>query len=152
MVDVSVITAVWNGQHTINRAMMTALSQTGVPIELIVADDASTEATGSVVKSLDDQRIRYLQLPANGGSAAARNAAIDAARGNWIAILDADDMLLADRPSQLVTVASKNRLEIVTDDIVIEDSRAGDRSWSRPMPSRHGSWKHSFLPRLPGGC
>ena len=127
MVDVSVITAVWNGQHTINRAMMSALSQTGVSIELIVADDASTDATASVVKSVDDQRVRYLRLPVNGGPAAARNAAIDAARGNWIAVLDADDMLLADRLSQLVTVAAKNHLEIVTDNIVIEDATGARR-------------------------
>jgi succinoglycan biosynthesis protein ExoO len=127
MVDVSVITAVWNGQHTINRAMMSALSQTGVSIEVIVADDASTDATGSVVKSLDDQRVRYLRLPVNGGPAAARNAAIDAAQGSWIAILDADDMLLADRLRNLVSIASENGLEVVTDNIVIEDATGAQR-------------------------
>jgi succinoglycan biosynthesis protein ExoO len=127
MVDVSVITAVWNGQHTINRAMMSALSQAGVSIELIVADDASTDATGSVVKSVDDQRVRYLRLPVNGGPAAARNAAIDQARGRWIAILDADDMLLADRLCHLVAVALENRLEVVTDNIVIEDATGAQR-------------------------
>jgi succinoglycan biosynthesis protein ExoO len=121
MVDVSVITAVWNGQHTINRAMMSALSQSGVSVELIVVDDASTDATGAMVKSVDDQRVRYLRLPVNGGPAAARNAAIDAAQGNWIAVLDADDMLIADRLVSLVAIASKYRLEVVTDNMVIED-------------------------------
>ena len=47
--------------------MMSALSQSGVSVELIVVDDASTDATGAMVKSVDDQRVRYLRLPVNGG-------------------------------------------------------------------------------------
>ena len=127
MVDVSVITAAWNAQRTITRAMMSALSQSGVTIEVIVADDASTDATGAVVTGLDDKRIRYLRLPVNGGPAAARNAAITLAQGSWIAVLDADDMLLPDRLANLVTMAYRHGLEVVTDNMVIEDAQGTQR-------------------------
>jgi succinoglycan biosynthesis protein ExoO len=123
MVDVSVITAVWNGEHTIIRAAMSALSQSGITVEVIVADDASTDATRSVVTGIRDSRVRYLRLPVNGGPAAARNAAIEVAKGAWIAVLDADDMFLDDRLARLVTTASENCLEIVTDNMMIEDTR-----------------------------
>jgi succinoglycan biosynthesis protein ExoO len=121
MVDVSVITAAWNAQHTITRAIMSALSQSGVTVEVIVADDASTDATGTVVTNLNDTRIRYLSLPVNRGPAAARNAAIELAQGQWIAVLDADDMLLANRLATLVATAREHHLEVVTDNMVIQD-------------------------------
>jgi succinoglycan biosynthesis protein ExoO len=127
MVDVSVITPVWNGQHTIKRAMVSVLSQSGVSVELLVADDASTDATEAVVKSVDDQRVRYLRLAVNGGPAAARNAAIEVAQGAWIAVLDADDMLLPGRLADLVAKASQDCLEVVTDNIVIEDATGARR-------------------------
>jgi succinoglycan biosynthesis protein ExoO len=127
MVDVSVITAAWNAQQTITRAMMSALSQSGVTVEVIVADDASTDATGAVVISLDDTRIRYVRLPINGGPGAARNAAIELAQGRWISVLDADDMFLADRLVTLVAMARKHDLEVVTDNMVIQDARGTRR-------------------------
>ena len=105
MVDVSVITAAWNAQHTITRAIMSALSQSGVTVEVIVADDASTDATGAVVTSLDDTRIRYLRLPMNGGPAAARNAAIKLAQGNGSPSSMPTTCFFADRLANLVAMA-----------------------------------------------
>ncbi|MEA2736873.1 MAG: succinoglycan biosynthesis protein ExoO, partial [Acetobacteraceae bacterium] len=120
MVDVSVVIAVWNGERTIARAVVSALSQSGVSVEVIVADDASTDSTRAVVADIGDSRVRTLSLPLNGGPAAARNAGIEAAAGRWIAVLDADDMLLDDRLARLIAAGSKHCLEIVTDNMVIE--------------------------------
>ncbi len=122
MVDVSVITAAWNAGHTIMRAMTSALTQSGVSVEVIVADDASTDNTGATVSAIGDPRIRYLRMPVNGGPAAARNAAIVMAQGAWIAVLDADDMFLADRLARLLAMASRHRLDVVTDNMIIERS------------------------------
>jgi succinoglycan biosynthesis protein ExoO len=127
MVDVSVIIAAWNAQQTITRAIMSALSQSSVAVEVIVADDASTDATSAVVTNSDDTRIRYLRLPINAGPAAARNAAIKLAQGRWIAVLDADDMLLPDRLATLVTMACRHDLQIVTDNMVVEDAKGTRR-------------------------
>ena len=127
MVDVSVIIAAWNAQHTITRAIMSALLQSDVTVEVIVSDDASTDATGTIVTSLHDTRIRYLRLPANGGPAAARNAAIALAQGKWIGVLDADDMLLPDRLAHLVATARRHDLEVVTDNMIVEDAKGTRR-------------------------
>lgn len=127
MVDVSVITPAWNAAHTITRTIVSALSQSGVSVEVIVADDASTDATGAVVTAFNDKRIRYLRLPVNGGPAAARNTAIDVAQGKWIAVLDADDMFLPGRLARLVATALNNSLEIITDNMVIESPDGSQR-------------------------
>lgn len=126
MIDVSVITAAWNAEATITQAIISALSQSGVSVEVIVADDASTDATGHVVQGFGNPRVRYLRIEANGGPAAARNAAIAQARGRWIAILDADDTMIPGRLAGLVAVAEANCLDIVMDNMMIEDA-AGRR-------------------------
>src|ERR1700722_8578467 len=90
---VSVIIAAYNCRATIGRAIESACNQTLRDIEIIVADDASTDGTYDLVKSLADadKRIKLMKLPQNGGPAVARNTAINAALGEWIAVLDADD-------------------------------------------------------------
>lgn len=127
MVDVSVIVAAWNAAQTITRAVTSALMQSGVSVEVIVADDASTDDTGSVVSAIGDPRIRYLRMPVNGGPAAARNAAIVMAQGAWIAVLDADDMFLNDRLTHLLANASRHRLDVVTDNMIIETNNSARR-------------------------
>ena len=127
MVDVSVITPAWNAARTITRAIASALSQTDVSVEVIVADDASTDATADRVASMGEERVRVLRLPQNGGPAAARNAALAVAQGAWIAVLDADDMLLPGRLAGLVGAAVQHGLHIVTDNMWIEDAQGSRR-------------------------
>jgi succinoglycan biosynthesis protein ExoO len=121
MPDVSVIIAAWNAERTIARAIASACGQLGVDVEVIVADDASTDATAATVRSLDDPRVHYLARAANGGPGAARNTAIAAARGAWIAVLDADDALLPGRLAELIGIAARYDLDIVTDNLWVED-------------------------------
>lgn len=121
MVDVSVIVAAWNADKTVVNAVRSACAQVGVTLEVVVADDASTDGTAAAVREIGDPRVHYLRLPTNGGPAAARNAAIDAARGTWIAVLDADDRLLPGRLAGLAASAARHGLDIVTDNMWIED-------------------------------
>ncbi len=121
MPDVSVIIAAWNAERTVARAIRSACGQHGVALEVIVADDASTDATAAAVRAVGDPRVRYLARAANGGPGAARNTAIAAAQGAWIAVLDADDTLLPGRLAGLVGTAVQHRLDIVTDNLWVED-------------------------------
>jgi succinoglycan biosynthesis protein ExoO len=126
MPDVSVIIAAWNAERTIGRAVRSACAQQGVDLEVIVVDDASTDATAATVQALDETRVRCLSHAANRGPGAARNTAIAAARGSWIAVLDADDALLPGRLAGMIGVAAAHGLDVVTDNLWVEDG-AGAR-------------------------
>lgn len=92
---VSVIMPAFNAERYVGRAIDSALAQTFTDWELIVVDDGSTDRTGEIVRGIRDQRITCTRRE-NGGEAASRNVALDAAAGEFIAFLDADDVFLDD--------------------------------------------------------
>lgn len=94
---VSVIMPVFNGARFVVEAMRSILGQ-AVPMEIIVHDDGSTDDTWEVLEFLaqDEPRIRLGRGP-NAGPAAARNACLDRARGEFVAFMDHDDIWPAGR-------------------------------------------------------
>ena len=90
---VSVILPAYNAATTIDETLKSALAQTHQRLEILVVDDGSTDATAEIVAAFAkrDPRIALLHQP-NAGVAAARNLAIEHARGSYIAPLDADDL------------------------------------------------------------
>jgi len=91
MSTVSVVTPTYNRADRIPRAIESVRDQTFEDWEHVVVDDASTDATRTVLESYDDDRIRYLRHESNRRQAAARNTAIETAEGQYIAFLDSDD-------------------------------------------------------------
>ena len=93
---VSVITAAYNAEAFIGETIASVKAQSLTDWELLVADDASADRTATIVAAAaaEDPRIRLLRLEKNGGVARARNAALAAARGRFIAFLDRDDLWL----------------------------------------------------------
>jgi glycosyltransferase involved in cell wall biosynthesis len=77
-----------------------ALAQSFAGFELILVDDGSTDGSLDTVGDLADPRIRILRQ-ANAGASAARNAGLAAARADWVAFLDADDLWLPDHLAEL---------------------------------------------------
>lgn len=86
----SVVTPVRNGARYIARAIESALTQLDAGDELLVIDDGSTDHTARIVGSCADPRLRLIDSPRRGVSAA-RNAGLAVATGEFIAFLDADD-------------------------------------------------------------
>ena len=93
--DISVVIPAYNSAAHIGRAIDSVLAQTRPPEEIIVVDDGSTDDTSRIVRSYGD-KVRLIEQ-ANAGASAARNTGIHAARGEWIALLDADDQWLPTR-------------------------------------------------------
>lgn len=89
---VSVIMPVYNGAGLISFSIESMLAQTFEDFELIIVDDGSTDHTVNVLKSYRDPRLRIIPLPVNTGVVGARNTALKAARGVYIAMLDHDDL------------------------------------------------------------
>lgn len=92
---VSVIIPAYNGEKYLAVTIQSALDQTYPHKEIIVVNDGSTDNTAHVIAFFGD-RVRSIEQQ-NAGSAAARNHGIQAARGEFIAFLDADDLWLADK-------------------------------------------------------
>ncbi|MBG0790804.1 MAG: glycosyltransferase family 2 protein [Desulfovibrionaceae bacterium] len=88
----------FNCGDTVGRALDSLLAQEGVSFEVVAVDDGSTDGTGAVLAEYarQDRRVRVVSLD-HGGVVAAANAAIGAARGEYIARLDADDEALPGR-------------------------------------------------------
>jgi len=95
-VVVSIIVPVFNRAGMIEGAVASALAAGGeLPIEVVVVDDGSTDATWSVLGHINDPRVRSVRLERNAGQSAARNCGLDEARGRYVKFLDSDDVLVA---------------------------------------------------------
>ncbi len=89
---ISVIIPAYNAATTVGGAISGVLTQTHSPIELLVVDDGSSDDTARIVEAYGS-RLRLIRQ-VNGGVAAARNTALRQASGQFIAWLDADDLIL----------------------------------------------------------
>jgi glycosyltransferase involved in cell wall biosynthesis len=88
---VSVVIPVFNRPAAVRRAINSVLAQTFQDFEIIVVDDASTDATAVAVTALSDPRIRLVRHDRNRGGSAARNTGIEASSAPYVAFLDSDD-------------------------------------------------------------
>jgi GT2 family glycosyltransferase len=89
---VSVVVPTYNRAYIIGRTIESVLAQSYRPVEVVVADDGSTDATREVVSRYGPE-VRYLHQQ-NAGVSRARNTGISAARGEFVALLDSDDLWL----------------------------------------------------------
>lgn len=97
MEKISVIIPTYNREKTILRALQSVLGQTYTNLEVLVVDDGSTDATVDIVKGVGDNRVQYISLGKNGGTANARNEGARRASGEWIAFQDSDDCWCKDK-------------------------------------------------------
>ncbi len=121
----SIIIPSFNAARFITRAIDSALSQTWSAHEILVVDDGSTDATAEIVGKYG-YRVRYLRQ-GNAGVSAARNSGAQAASGDWLAFLDADDWYYPDRLRlHAEWIARDPSLDFLT----------GDYDYQRPDGSR----------------
>lgn len=92
-------------------------------IEILVADDCSTDDGATLADRLaaEDPRITVLRLSPNGGKPRAMNLLVEAAQGEWVAVLDADDAFHADRLQRLIEAAEAAGVQMVADNILYVD-------------------------------
>ena len=117
---VSVIIPVYQGADFVLSAIHSVLSQAGEDLEIIVVDDASPDDAARRVAALGDARVHLVRHPHNRGIAAARNSGLAAARGEFVAFLDQDDLWIPGRLSrQLAALAADAPADVVIGDMVV---------------------------------
>ena len=108
MTRVSVIIPTWNRVVETERAVQSVFNQTFQDLEIIVADDGSTDSTSLRFQDYPDPRLHYLRLEHSGLPAVARNAALHMAQGELAAFLDSDDEWLPDKLERQLAVLDHN--------------------------------------------
>jgi glycosyltransferase involved in cell wall biosynthesis len=104
----SVIIPAYNAELTIGRAVESSLSEVSGGDEVIVVNDGSTDSTREILEAFGS-RIKLINQP-NCGRSAARNAAVSASAGEYLAFLDADDIWLPGRLDKTVAPLAANPL------------------------------------------
>lgn len=137
---VSIIVPAYNTEKYISDMIESVLQQTYTYFELIIVDDASTDRTAQIVQSFRDKRIKLIRHTSNKGPGAARNTAIEAASGKWMAVLDADDQWQPNRLERLVGVLQEaGEGYFVADDFMLcFDTPSGLRNWGRGLLIHYG--------------
>jgi len=119
---ISIIIPAYNHERFIGAAVDSVLRQSWSDLELIVIDDGSTDRTGEIVQSYDDPRISYLYQE-NQDAFNTINRGLGLARGDFVAILNSDDVYTLDRLQRLVDAQKASGGQcLFTDVIPISDS------------------------------
>ena len=126
LADISIIITTYNVERYIEKAIESALSQSGVNCEIIIVDDCSTDSTWDILSKIQNHTIKCFSLKENGGPSVARNEAIKHCTGEWIAILDGDDRFEKDRLAQCLSTAKNNNADLVIDNLTIYEEETGD--------------------------
>lgn len=99
---VTVLMTYYNKRAYLLEAVHSVLASTFKDLELLLVDDASTDGGLELVRAIGDPRIRILESAVNTGRAAAANRGYDAARGEYVAVMDADDVMHPERLAEQV--------------------------------------------------
>jgi hypothetical protein len=137
---ISVVLTCYNAAWCVERALDSVFAQTRPADEIVVTDDGSTDDTVERITSRYEDRVRVLRLP-HQGLTPSRRAAIEAAEGNWVALLDADDEWLPEKLATQVRFLERHPETrwITTDGLFVSDQGVLRESWLPTTSSRSRS-------------
>ncbi len=121
----------YNVENYIAQSIQSVLEQTYSDFELLVINDGSTDNTVHVVKQFSDERIRLIHNEYNLGLSPSRNRAIrHHAKGEWLALLDADDWWAKERLAIMLEIAKTWRCNFMIDDMQVVLDNKGEQTGS----------------------
>lgn len=149
--QVSVVLPAYRAADDLPRAVERLGQQHFGDFEVIIVDDGSGDDTGAVAAALaaDDARVRAISLPENVGAARARRAGVEAARGEWLWFVDADDDWADDALRVLVAMGRGRDADVVVAAATLV-TRDGRRRALRPPVSPPVSGRDAFRMLLRG--
>ena len=115
MVDISIIVPIYNASKYLKKCLDSLVNQTKKELEFILINDGSTDDSESIIKSYEDDRIKYFKR-SNHGIGKTRNFGINKSTGKYIMFLDSDDYLKTDACEVLYKRIEKEKLDLVVCD------------------------------------
>lgn len=108
---VSVVTPVYNAENVIGATLGSIFAQTYKNIEIVLVDDCSSDNSQSVIAEYMKKHpeIVYFRQPVNQGAGAARNKALEIARGQYVAFLDADDLWYPEKTEKQINLLNEKK-------------------------------------------
>jgi len=132
---ISIIIPSYNSGKFLGEAIESAVNQTYKNIEIIIVNDGSTDNTEEIAKQWQkrDKRIRYLKHKENKGLSAARNTGIRTSKGDFIALLDADDVWMKDKLEKQIEKIRKEADIVYSNAILINEKgkKLEDTLWKK---------------------
>lgn len=139
----------YNQEPLVRGAINSALAQQPAPVDLVVADDGSSDGSVDVIREVLAAAATPTTLIADGvnrGLATRLNQALDAASGDWVVWLAADDLLLPTALADL-TAAASDDVDVVFGDLDVMDELGRPRGYSRPRDT----WQRATAERYRDG-
>ena len=133
---VSVIMAAYNAQNSIEAAIRSVLSQTFQNWELIIINDCAVDQTGNIAYELskNESRIFLLENEKNLGVSASRQRGVECAKGEWIAVLDSDDMWEPAKLEKQLSLAVETNAELIFTGSAYMDENGNRLPWVLHVP------------------
>lgn len=150
---VSVVIAAYNAEQTLEASIRSCVAQTGVTVEVVVVNDASTDGTKALLEALKKKlgtMLTVVHCRKNGGPSVARNLGFAKARGDWIAVLDADDTMAPERLQTMVESIERERADICFDNLMIVPAGEARESTAARVHVPHGLVARLRQPWTPG--
>lgn len=137
---VSIIMAAYNAEKTIVAAIESVLQQTFRDWELLIVNDASTDATGRIAQAYAEQdaRIKSIKNEKNSGVSQTRLHGLQEATGQWIAILDSDDAWAPQKLEKQIALQKKTGAELLFTGSAFMDVEGKPMSAYLPAPEKIG--------------
>lgn len=142
--EISVVMSVYNGEKYVEAAIKSILNQTYQNFEFIIVDDASTDNTAQLLKSFSDPRIRLIPNNVNQGLTASLIEGASAARGKYLARMDADDISLPHRFEVQLEFLKKNPACALVGSSYYHINEAGDITKVIKVPTDYTSLKEGL--------
>ena len=137
---VSVVIATAGRSEFLRESIASILCQSVQSFEVIVVDDGQLDATEAVVREFADSRIVYIGLPESRGISAARNIGGARARGEFLAVMDDDDICLPDRFEVSLSAIAGGVDGCVGGFVTFYDESGEVLSWDDPLPTLEGAF------------
>ncbi len=148
MTQISVIIPSYNHQHFIGEAVQSVLNQTNVDLELIVVDDGSSDGSLQLLRGYADGRMTVIEQ-ANAGAHNAINRGLELAKGDFLAVLNSDDVFHSDRLSTCIGELERTKADLAATWIDIIDKNGvvlgTKEGWSNMQPWPIPATAESFL-------